>query len=112
MTSISTTYTVYQPDGGSYKGAVMWPNEPGYICIRDLVEPILKADLEHVTVLYKDKRADMFVDDTGSLKRLPVNKAATAIYRAAYLRRHPKTDPETMPAIHGAAILFDRIVWS
>lgn len=108
---IETTYTVYQPDGSSYEGCIMWPKEPGYDLIREFVEPILHADLEHVAVLYKGKKADMFVDDTGALKKLPINKAASDIYRAAYLKRYPDVDPENLSAIHGIAILFDRIVW-
>jgi hypothetical protein len=112
MHSVQTTkYTVLQPDGGSDVRYVTWPVEPGYEAIRDVVEPILKADLEHVTVLYKDKRTDMFVDDCGALKHLPRNDAATEIYRAAYLKRHPDTDKEKMPAIYGTAIIFDRQVW-
>lgn len=74
--------------------------------------PLLDGgDLEHVSVLFGGRRADMFVDDRGIEKDLPRNEAATAIYRANWLSRHPGADPESIPAIYGLAVLFDRIVW-
>ena len=70
------------------------------------------AVMEHVAVLYQDRPADMFVDEIGAIKSLPRNEAATAIYRANWLKQHPRTDPESLDAIYGPAVLFHRIVWS
>lgn len=92
--------------------------EPGYDKLREVLTPLLDgADLEHVSVLADFdggtdyQRHDMFVDETGQLKSLPRNEAATAIYRRNALRRRPGTDPEDLPCIVGPAVLFDRIVW-
>lgn len=77
---------------------------------------------------------DMFVDDSGAPmllewqdvactkaaltrkgKGLPRNEAATAIYRRATILGRTAIkydgDPETLPAIYGPAVLFDRRVW-
>jgi len=86
--------------------------EPGFHELVDIIMPFLgKGHLEHVAVLDDGERNDMFVDDMGQLKRLPRNEAATAIYRASHLSRHPETDPETMSYIYGVAVMFDRRVW-
>lgn len=91
---------------------IEWSASPGLTALHDLLRPLLDGGQpEHVTVLWDGRRADMFVDEDGVQKRLPVNVAATAIYRAAWLRRNPGTDPNSMPAIHGTAVLFERIVW-
>ncbi len=109
---MKTEYTIFRPDGSVEHASVDWPEEPGFERIAALVEPLLDgADLEHVTVLHDNKRADMFVDETGLLKNLPRNEQATAIYRAATIRREPKRHLETLPHIVGTAILFRRIVW-
>ena len=117
---IATTYTVYRPDGTRTIGCVMWPAEPGYGLIKELIEPLLdeerREDLEHVTVLHEGKRADMFVAECGRLPmtwRPPLsrNEDATTIYRNNYLTQHPGFDPEKIADIRGVAILFDRQVW-
>jgi hypothetical protein len=111
---IMTGFTVYNADGSSSKGAILWPAEPGLTHHRSLILPLLGPDcnLEHVTVLHEGKRADMFVDEHGVRKQLPRNEAATAIYRNNWLTHHPKDAPESLPAIYGTAVLFDRIVWN
>ena len=86
--------------------------EPTYFALRDIIKPLLNdADLEHVSVLFKGERADMFVDEIGLMKGLPRNDAATDIYRANTLARHPNTAPESLSYIAGTAILFMRRVW-
>ncbi len=112
---MNTTYRVLRADGSETISEIDWPADPGYHRIKDLIEPLLDgAYLEHVTVLHNGQRADMFVDELGHRKAppLPRNEAATAIYRAATLRRAPKTHPESLPCIVGTAILFDRVVWN
>lgn len=68
---------------------------------------------EHVAVLYKGHRRDMFVGETSAINDRHIrNVRATEIYRNNWLTRHPGTDPESLPAISGPAVLFpDDIVW-
>lgn len=110
-----TDYTIYHPNGvreHSEHSFVDWPEDPGYVLIRNFVKPILKGgELEHVTVLHDGKYLDMFVDDMGHSKSLPLNAEATAIYRNNARTRDPSRDPETMPRIVGVAVLFSRRVW-
>lgn len=116
---MQTKYTVISVAGDTTEHTVDWPDDPGYDRIRTLVEPLLGADepLEHVAVLYNGERRDMFVSELGNVVLttrgpLPVNTVATTIYRANWLNRHPETDPDSMSAIHGVAVLFtDREVW-
>lgn len=104
------------PDGTRAEGFVDLPEEPSrYSEIRAAIRALLvlgKAYPEHVSVLHESKRADMFVHEDGHGDGLPRNEAATAIYRAAWLRDHPADEPETLPWIAGPAVIFDRIVWS
>lgn len=113
--TVNTVYRILRADGAESTCQVDWPVDPGYHRLKDLIVPLLDgAHLEHVSVLHKGQRTDMFVDEMGHCKTppLPRNEAATAIYRAATLRRAPKTDPESLPWIAGTAILFDRVVWN
>jgi hypothetical protein len=120
---MNTSFTVYHPDGSVSAGDVDWPEDPTYDQIRALVEPIVGGPLEHVRVLNpKSVEADricegdyldMFVDEIGHVAALgpkPRNDAATAIYRANWLRAEGG-DPEDLPWIAGTAIVFDRRVW-
>lgn len=106
-----TDYTIMKTDGTTERRSIDWPEEPGFEKIAALVEPILGGDLEHVAVLHNEVRADMFVDDVGQLKGLPVNKRATDIYRLNWMRQHPGINADSLPSIVGTAILFDRIIW-
>lgn len=107
-----TTMTIMRPDGETEAREIDLLDDPGYHRLKDLLHPLLDGGvLEHVTVLHDGKRTDMFVDDCGLLKSLPRNEAATAIYRNNWLTQHPDEEPESLPAIHGPAILFSRRVW-
>lgn len=117
-----TKYLTMLVDGSTTSGEVDWPHEPGYERIRALVAPILeRGALEHVSVWAdfsggeKYQALDMFVDDCGLIKHLPRNEAATVIYRRANLLgksvARPVEDAETLSAIYGTAILFNRRVW-
>lgn len=80
--------------------------------LKAVVEPLLDgAKMEHVVVLWKGRRADMFVDEEGVQKRLLRNEEATAIYRASWMSRFPDSDPEDLPYIYGNAVLFEEVVW-
>lgn len=97
------------------------PDEPLLQELRSVIEPYLKvyrpeARLEHVSVLSQSNtRADLFVDDEGAIRRLPVNLLATQIYhRSSIARGEPHTDGviDGAPMIHGNAVYFpDRRVW-
>jgi hypothetical protein len=108
---MQTSYKVMKVDGSEEAGAVDWPREPGYAAISKLVNPLLGAELEHVSVLHDGKPSDMFVDGDGQIKGLPRNEAATAIYRAYAMKRDPDRDPEDIPWIAGTAVIFDRRIW-
>jgi len=86
--------------------------------LRDLIEPITGAPMEHVTVFtdFKGgsdyKYGDMFVNELGKWKNLPRNEAATIIYRRNTLYHEPgKYDPEDLDCILGPAVLFEAKVW-
>lgn len=107
-----TAYTIYRVGQEPEKTEAELPSEPGYHALKGLISPLLDgADLEHVTVLHEGTRHDMFVDEMGSVKGLPRNEPATAIYRNNWLTQHPSVDAESIAAIYGTAILFHRRVW-
>lgn len=107
-----TSFTIMRPDAEPEVRESDLPADPGYHRLDALLRPLLDGnDLEHVTVLHDGKRADMFVDEMGAVTGLPRNEAATAIYRNNWLTQQPKTDPESLPAIYGPAILFSKQVW-
>lgn len=107
-----TVMTIMRPGKPGETQLVDLAPEPGYRALSAILRPLLDgAELEHVTVLHDGEPADMFVDECGSIKRLPRNEAATAIYRNNWLTQHPKAAPESLPAIYGPAVLFSRRVW-
>jgi hypothetical protein len=67
----------------------------------------------HVHVLHPERESetvDMFVDAAALFKRLALNVEATRLYRAAHMKFHPGDDPDELPTIAGAAVLFMRRV--
>jgi hypothetical protein len=111
---METFYTILRVDGSSERLSVDWPRDPEYEQIRALVEPILGgAMMEHVYILGdKGEPQDMFVDEIGHWKNLSVNHEATRLYRRATLLRRPEVSPEELNYIVGAAVVFDRIIWT
>lgn len=116
--TVETAYRIIRPgDGALERHVIAWPPEPGYLLIKNLVEPLLDGEpLEQVSVLHDGMPRDMFVSEVGRLAMphrgpLPRNDRATAIYRTNWLTRHPGTDPETLHWIAGVAVLFERRVW-
>lgn len=116
---MKTEYTIYRPgEGAAERGEVDWPQSPTYETMKALIEPILGEGepLEHVTVLFNGKRADMFVSELSHVAlttRAPLrhNDRATNIYRTNWMAQHPDQDSETLPSIAGTAVLFHRLVW-
>lgn len=109
---IETAMRVMRVGEPAQAQTVMLPHAPGYDRLREVVEPLLDGcNMERVNVLHEGRYTDMFVDETGALKSLPRNDEATAIYRNNWLTHNPGTDPESMPAIYGTAVLFGRRVW-
>lgn len=107
-------YRVYKPQQSGYVllDATFSSKEPTLAEIKEVVVPLLgDAEMEHVYVLLDGKPTDMFVDELGVVKHLPRNDEATAIYRASWMQWHLESDPETLPAIHGVAVVFEKPIW-
>ena len=109
---MNTALTILRASGARLTATIDLPEDPNLAELRADLRPFLgDADPEHVAVLNENRRADMFVDEDGHGKRLPRNEAATTIYRASWMERHPKDDPESLPWIAGDAVIFGRTVW-
>lgn len=88
------------------------PAKPQYDWFRKFLAPYFpRGEFEHVSVLFRGKRADMFVDELGRLKGLEFNEYATEVYHAATLAKYPKTDRARLAPIVGIAVLFEKQVW-
>lgn len=112
----SVSYRILHTTGRETRGRTTVPadDKKAWVTIKALIQGVIgeDADLEHVRVWEGDQYRDMFVDEIGAIKRLPLNKAATDLYRAnALAHERPRPDPETMPAVHGDAIVFAQQVW-
>lgn len=109
----TTEYTIIRANGDEEVHTVELPAEPDYFQLKAVIQPIIgeRNDFERVNVLNNGGYTDMFVDENGLLKGLPLNTKASAIYRANWLKQHPKVDPESLPPIVGTAVLFSRRVW-
>lgn len=111
-TLIPTTFTGLPILGRPKKAAVDLPRAPGLDALRVIVEPMLYGGrLEHVAVFHEGRAVDLFICEGSSFVGNVRNDKATKIYRASSLERDPKTDPESLPAIYGPAVLVDRRVW-
>ncbi|MDB5412095.1 MAG: hypothetical protein JWR10_430, partial [Rubritepida sp.] len=110
--AMKVRYRVYEPGQPERSAEAELPPRPGLDQLKAVIMPLLGCEqMEHVWVLWEGRQADMFVDETGVLKGLPENQVASAIYRAAFLRRNPGANPNALPAIHGTAVLFESQVW-
>lgn len=107
-----TAYLILTPEGQRETRQADLPDQPHYTELAEIIRPLLDhAFFEHVSVLHEGKPHDMFVDETGALKGLRRNEAATTIYRNNWMTQHPECDPESLPAIYGTAVLFLSRVW-
>ena len=108
---MQTAYQFIPVTGQPETFTAQLPKAPGYTELEKHIRPLIGSDFERVAVIFNGKQTDMFVDDCGRLKALPLNRAATDIYRAGALLKEPTRRPETLAAIYGPAVLFARPVW-
>ena len=106
-------YTLIKATGETEQGSMTSDShEPGYHAIKAAISGYFDEPFEHVAVLHKGKRTDMFVGETSSINgRHARNDQATAIYRNNSLTRDPDLDPESIPDIKGPAVVFAGRVW-
>ncbi len=110
MTAIAVDVLVYRP------GIIMpelrrieLPEKHAYSDLNKTIGELIGSRyIEHVSVLFRNERHDMFVDETSASDDLPVNEAATAIYHAARQRGELGENP---PKIHGVAVITTTRVW-
>ena len=110
-------YTILHADGCETLGQFQdFPTDATAICeaIKRLFAMIGEdAQFERVSVWYKGGYTDMFVNQTGRLKGLRRNEAATAICRASVLlRQKPRPPAEGLSWIAGDTVLLSRRVGS
>jgi hypothetical protein len=113
---IETTYEIIPPQGEIEFYSVKLEGDPGYKKLCQTLDPIFGPhQWEHVSVLWEEKPADMFVDENGRFKNLEFNQRASEIYWANWLMRFgdtPKVRAELISSpIGGKAVLFHRKVW-
>lgn len=120
--TIKTKLVFIPAFGAQEKHEVELTSTPSSVELHQFIDPLLGTrQFEHVLVypsetgwLGADHYRDMFVDETGMVKGLPRNIAATALYRRNFLvhQQPPVDDDDTLPAIYGPAVFFpDRKVW-
>jgi hypothetical protein len=109
-------YTILHADGHKTLGQIRnFPTEPAaaFEAVRRLVAAAMGEDahFEPVSVLHHGENTEMLVDETGRVKRLRRNEAATAIYRAGRLERQkPPFPAESLSWIAGDAVLLSKRV--
>lgn len=104
---VPTTYRIIQPDGATSEHTVMWPSEPDYATIHQLIESILKDWATHVHGFDAENRlVSIFVDEAGHMKNLLHNPLGSIPYirRLKYYKQAPET-------LVGTVVQFDRLVW-
>lgn len=106
---MKTTYTIYRADGTKEDGEVDWPPAPGFDLINNFICPIVKGPMEHVSVSYRGKRADMFIDEMGHIRAEEgvLNVEATKIYRTYAISQGKANEHYIVNDV----VVFDRIVW-
>jgi hypothetical protein len=125
---IATPYQIIYPDAETpvIEQSIDWPKAPLLDDMSRLFRDTIKGQagnysgyLERVNVWHSGRYTDMLVDEEGSLRRLPENPRATAIYHANELHHRFGDPPEHdraritagWPLIYGVAVLFSRRIW-
>lgn len=107
------TCRVYLTDGtGSDQHQIELPDEPSFEDVRPAIERFLgNVPMEHIKLKVDGQPRDMFVDPLAEMKDLPINNMATAFYRADFMTKHPETSEDSLPRVHGVAVIFDQLLW-
>jgi hypothetical protein len=112
-------YRVIRTDGsetsGIFRDADSGDTGKHYEALKTIILDVIghDNDLEHVNVFWEGRYCDMFVDETGLLKNLPINARATEIYRNNMLVHAPGLIPiEDMAFVYGDVVLFTERVWT
>jgi hypothetical protein len=109
---------VYSPGAMLPKPEVIeLPNRANFAALDAAIKPLIGGairHIEHVSVLFRDRPSDMFVDEDSAQfiagrPPLPVNEAATLIYHENSRRRG--ADLTDAPCIHGVAVVCLTRVW-
>lgn len=107
-----TTITVLKADGTREETHRDLPEILEFKIVCGLVLPHLEGGgLERVRVFHDGAYTDMFVDEHGAEYDLPVNEAATVIYRCNRLTHDKRARAQDLSKIYGPAVLFSRPVW-
>ena len=119
MEKIDLIMTTISPGEGEYDTMELYcplkdDGTPDFATLRSLIRNKLGGcDFEHVNVFWEGEYRDMFVDEIGQLKDLPINMRATVIYWNNVKVHSPtEYDPDRMPLIFGKAVIFDKKVWT
>lgn len=119
---MKTKFTIFRPDGTFEDREVDLKKDPGLDALGTILLPLMNdgrdvpIHFEHVSVLHANKSKDMFVDEDGHSKRLPVNEKATDIYHENWKVNRPEAfeyarKTNQLIPIVGVAVLFHRRVW-
>lgn len=115
-----TEIRIIFPTGRDQRRRVVLPSKKIALsflaALEGIVNPIIESPhMEHVNVFTAfadepERYLDMFVDEDGIKNRLPVNRAATAIYHNNLIA-HGDGHLVTGDPIYGTAVLFRDKVW-
>lgn len=115
---IETEFLIYKPGyTEALRKKVFLPRRPKYTLLNDIICEWIGDGcgfIEHVSVLFKNEQADMFVHETGAIRvgersPLQVNPMATKIYHAYSVSRG--MDMKGAPWIYGVAVISKRRIW-
>ena len=110
---METKVTIYATTGPRQSAVFDLPAIPTTAELRAVVEPLLDGGaMDRMAVWDGMMFVDMFVDRNAAAKQLPLNQRATEIARAEALAFHKPTPlADTLPAVHGPAVVFARPVY-
>ncbi|MGL5156246.1 MAG: hypothetical protein ACRC9H_15195 [Aeromonas veronii] len=111
---MQTEYTILRASGERVTHSVDLPQDPHLQQLEAIVLPVIgeRNWMVRVGLTFEDHPVDMFVDEFGHAKELPLNLTATLIYHAHIAGpNYPFTNPEGLPYIVGDVVLFHRRVW-
>jgi hypothetical protein len=108
-------YRLFEYNFGFKHGTLTLPKSFNGRKLIEAVQPLLGIPTEsvgHEYVWFREGASSMFFDMHGQQRELPRNVAATDLLRRGHQFLHPAVDPETLPIIHGNAVLIvNEIQW-